>query len=91
MVAVTETNIRPRQGLLQAATDFTQVPKMDVIVIAVPTPLTRNLNPDLQYVENVTRELSRYFDLVTLVRENLRGDEGGRASETGARVEPLGG
>jgi NitT/TauT family transport system ATP-binding protein len=38
-----------------------------------------------------TRELSRYFDLVTLVRENLRGDEGGRASETGPRVEPLGG
>jgi len=28
-------------------------------VIAVPTPLTRNLTPDLQYVENVTRELSK--------------------------------
>src|SRR5262245_60093056 len=33
---------------------------MDVIVIAVPTPLTRNLVPDLQYVENVTRELARH-------------------------------
>jgi nucleotide sugar dehydrogenase len=32
---------------------------MDVIVIAVPTPLTRNLTPDLQYVERVTREIAK--------------------------------
>jgi nucleotide sugar dehydrogenase len=50
-----------RRGLLEAVTDYAQVPEMDVIVIAVPTPLTKNLNPDLQYVENVTRELSRYL------------------------------
>ncbi|MCI0640246.1 MAG: nucleotide sugar dehydrogenase, partial [Gemmataceae bacterium] len=37
------------------------VPDMDVIVICVPTPLTKNLNPDLQFVEGVTRELSRYL------------------------------
>jgi len=49
------------QGMLQAVPDFSQVPKMDVIVIAVPTPLTRNLNPDLQFVEHVTRELARYL------------------------------
>jgi nucleotide sugar dehydrogenase len=46
-------------GKLEAVTDFSRVPEMDVIVIAVPTPLTRNLNPDLQYVENVTRELAK--------------------------------
>jgi nucleotide sugar dehydrogenase len=49
------------RGLLEAVTDYTQVPDMDVIVIAVPTPLTKNLNPDLQFVENVTRELARYL------------------------------
>lgn len=48
-----------QQGQLEAMTDFSRVPEMDVIVIAVPTPLTRNLIPDLQYVENVTRELAR--------------------------------
>src|SRR5258707_4953586 len=32
-----------QKGLLQAVTDFSRVPEMDVIVIAVPTPLTRNL------------------------------------------------
>jgi nucleotide sugar dehydrogenase len=31
---------------------------MDVIVICVPTPLTKNLTPDLQYVEKVTREIA---------------------------------
>ena len=49
-----------RKGLLEAVTDFSRVPEMDVIVIAVPTPLTKNLSPDLQFVEQVTRELARY-------------------------------
>jgi nucleotide sugar dehydrogenase len=49
------------QGKLQAVTDFRQVPDMDVVVIAVPTPLTQNLNPDLQFVEGVTRELAKYL------------------------------
>ncbi|HEV3262042.1 MAG TPA: nucleotide sugar dehydrogenase, partial [Gemmataceae bacterium] len=46
---------------LEAVTDFARVPEMDVIVIAVPTPLTRNLIPDLQHVEHVTRELARHL------------------------------
>lgn len=48
-----------REGKLRAVTDFEIVPEMDVIVICVPTPLTRNLTPDLQYVEGVTREIGR--------------------------------
>jgi len=47
------------KGFLSAETGFERVPEMDVIVIAVPTPLTRNLTPDLQYVERVTREIAR--------------------------------
>jgi nucleotide sugar dehydrogenase len=47
------------KGLLSAETGFERVPEMDVIVIAVPTPLTRNLTPDLQYVERVTREIAK--------------------------------
>jgi nucleotide sugar dehydrogenase len=45
-------------GLLDAVCDFDRVPEMDVIVIAVPTPLTKNLIPDLQFVEAVTRQLA---------------------------------
>jgi nucleotide sugar dehydrogenase len=49
------------KGQLQAVTDFRQVAEMDVVVIAVPTPLTKNLNPDLQFVDTVTRELAKYL------------------------------
>lgn len=50
-----------RNQKLQAVTDFARVAEMDVIVIAVPTPLTKNLTPDLQYVENVTTELAKHL------------------------------
>lgn len=48
-------------GHLEAVRDFSRVAEMDVIVIAVPTPLTRNLIPDLTYVENVTQEIAKHL------------------------------
>jgi len=47
------------EGRIVAETDFGRVPEMDVVVICVPTPLTKNLTPDLQYVERVTHEIGR--------------------------------
>ncbi|NPV27280.1 MAG: nucleotide sugar dehydrogenase [Firmicutes bacterium] len=58
-----------KKGLIKAHTDFSLVPEMDVIVVCVPTPLTRNLTPDLYYVESVTRAIAlrlRRGQLVTL-------------------------
>ena len=49
------------KGKIRAVTDFSTVRDLDVIVIAVPTPLTINLTPDLQYVENVTHELAKHI------------------------------
>lgn len=49
------------KGKIRAVCDFSEVPQMDVLVIAVPTPLTINLTPDLQYVENVTHSLAKYI------------------------------
>ncbi|MEM9805981.1 MAG: nucleotide sugar dehydrogenase [Cyanobacteria bacterium P01_D01_bin.56] len=46
-------------GKLQAMTDFDAVMDMDVVVICVPTPLTKNLTPDLSYVESVAREIGQ--------------------------------
>jgi UDP-N-acetyl-D-glucosamine dehydrogenase len=40
-----------RSGRLQATTDFDWLGKADALVICVPTPLTRQREPDLQYVE----------------------------------------
>src|SRR5690606_18245875 len=56
-------------GKLKAVTGFDVVPDLDVIVICVPTPLDKNLTPDLSYVEGVTREVGKRLrpgQLVTL-------------------------
>lgn len=49
------------KGFIRATTDFSIVPEMDVIVIAVPTPLTKNLTPDLSYVESVTKAIAPHL------------------------------
>lgn len=46
------------KGLITATTDWDRLAEMDVIVICVPTPLTKNLTPDLQFIEAVTREIA---------------------------------
>ncbi|MFM2062295.1 MAG: hypothetical protein RLZZ507_1965 [Cyanobacteriota bacterium] len=56
-------------GKLQAIADFERVAESDVIVICVPTPLTKNLTPNLSYVENVTHAIAKRLrpgQLVTL-------------------------
>ncbi len=50
-----------KKGLLRATSDYSCVPELDVVVIAVPTPLTKNLTPDLRYVEKVTMECAQYL------------------------------
>lgn len=45
-------------GKLKAFTGFETISSADTIVICVPTPLTKNLTPNLSYVENVTREIA---------------------------------
>lgn len=54
-----ELKILVHKGMICAETDFARVPEMDVIVICVPTPLTKNLTPDLQYVVRVTQEIAK--------------------------------
>lgn len=49
------------KGFITAVTDFSMVRDMDAIIIAVPTPLTANLTPDLSYVQNVTRALAPHL------------------------------
>lgn len=49
------------KGLIEATTDFACLRDVDVVVICVPTPLNKNLIPDLQYVEAVTQEAAKYL------------------------------
>jgi UDP-N-acetyl-D-glucosamine dehydrogenase len=46
-------------GKLRAISSFEEVSDLDVIVICVPTPLTKNLTPDLSYVQSVTQAIGR--------------------------------
>ncbi|MEB3884963.1 nucleotide sugar dehydrogenase [Lyngbya sp. CCY1209] len=57
------------EGKLTAFTDFDRVSEADVIVICVPTPLTKNLTPNLSYIESVTAEVAKRLrpgQLITL-------------------------
>ncbi|PNW30828.1 UNVERIFIED_CONTAM: UDP-N-acetyl-D-glucosamine dehydrogenase [Euhalothece sp. KZN 001] len=56
-----------QQGKLTAMTGFDIVPKLDVIVICVPTPLTKNLTPNLTYIESVTQEIAKHLRVGQLV------------------------
>lgn len=55
------------KGLLSATTDFDAVADADVAVICVPTPLTVNLTPDLQYVQHVAEELAKRLRVKQLI------------------------
>ncbi|MSR24330.1 MAG: nucleotide sugar dehydrogenase [Nitrospiraceae bacterium] len=46
-------------GRLTATTDFDVLKKCDVVLICVPTPLTRNKEPDISAILKVTHELAR--------------------------------
>ncbi|MDK3155259.1 nucleotide sugar dehydrogenase [Kamptonema cortianum] len=46
-------------GRILATSEMSELANVDAIIVAVPTPLTKNLTPDLQYVEGVTREIAQ--------------------------------
>jgi UDP-N-acetyl-D-glucosamine dehydrogenase len=48
-------------GFVSTSTSFEVVSDLDIVVICVPTPLTKNLTPDMQYVEAVTKEIAKFL------------------------------
>ncbi|MNO16713.1 UDP-N-acetyl-D-glucosamine 6-dehydrogenase [compost metagenome] len=48
-------------GQLQATSDYSFISKVDTVAICVPTPLDVYQQPDTSYVENSTREISKYL------------------------------
>lgn len=47
------------QGRFEATTDFDRLSEPDALLICVPTPLSRQREPDLSYVEQTTRAIGR--------------------------------
>ncbi len=50
-----------RKKLFTATTDYSKLKNTDCIIICVPTPLRKNKEPDLSYVENTAREIAGYL------------------------------
>jgi UDP-N-acetyl-D-glucosamine dehydrogenase len=48
-------------GCLDASTDFSKLAATDIIVICVPTPLTRHREPDLTFIETTARTIAKYL------------------------------
>ncbi|MBI4638682.1 MAG: nucleotide sugar dehydrogenase [Candidatus Rokubacteria bacterium] len=48
-----------RSGLFQATADLGRLNEPDALIICVPTPLTRQREPDLQYVERTADAIAR--------------------------------
>ncbi|MCC7371205.1 MAG: nucleotide sugar dehydrogenase [Chloroflexi bacterium] len=46
---------------LQASTDLTNLAEIDVVLIAVPTPLKDDRQPDLRYVQSATADIARHL------------------------------
>jgi UDP-N-acetyl-D-glucosamine dehydrogenase len=59
---VDDTDLRQvvSAGRLTATSDFSVLRGCDVVLICVPTPLTRNKQPDISAILKVTNELARY-------------------------------
>jgi UDP-N-acetyl-D-glucosamine dehydrogenase len=68
---ISETKIKEAvsSGKLKATTDFSKLPKVDVIIICVPTPLDEHREPDMSFVVNTAKTIAKYLrkgQLVTL-------------------------
>lgn len=45
--------------LFQATTDFSRLEECDALIICVPTPLTKNRDPDMSYVQKTAESISK--------------------------------
>jgi UDP-N-acetyl-D-glucosamine dehydrogenase len=55
------------KGLFHATTDFAKVAEAGAIVICVPTPLSKNRDPDISYVLDTGRAIAPHMSKGTLV------------------------
>lgn len=61
--AVTSTALAGQvaSGRFRATADFTELAVCDVIIICVPTPLTKNREPDLSFVRNTAVTIAKHL------------------------------
>ena len=50
-----------KSGRFHATDDMAKLSRPDTLIICVPTPLTKNREPDLQYIESTSRTIAKYL------------------------------
>lgn len=67
--AVTSTALAGQvaSGRFRATADFTELAPCDVIIICVPTPLTKHREPDLSFVRNTAGTIAQHLRLGQLI------------------------
>lgn len=55
-----ELSEQVQAGRLEATTDYAMIDQCDVVIICVPTPLTINREPDLQYIVYVSDRIAEH-------------------------------
>ena len=50
-----------RLGRLEATDDFSRLAEVDAVIVCVPTPLTRQREPDLSFVASTTETIAKYL------------------------------
>lgn len=65
--AVSDDDLTAVQDRFGWTTDFSGLAQVDVIVICVPTPLTRQREPDLSFVERTAETIAQHMTPDTLV------------------------
>lgn len=68
---VTSTELAPfvNEGVIKGYTNFEMLEEADIIIICVPTPLTKNRAPDISYVQKTADEIAKALrpgQLITL-------------------------
>ncbi len=56
-----------KSSIADATTDFSRLDEADAILLCVPTPLDHHREPDMSYVEQTTKTVSKYLRKVQLV------------------------
>lgn len=86
-------NLLKNNGKFKATTEFSFLKDVDCIIVCVPTPITRHMEPDLSYVLETTETIAKYLrkgKLIVLVSTTYPGttDEDMRAilEETGMKA-----
>lgn len=48
-----------KSGLFEATSDYSRLKAADAVIICVPTPLKKNKEPDMSYIENTSDKIAR--------------------------------